>query len=287
MSVEKASPQSEFDVPARFVPAIRAVEALAAETRYLAALVFGSVAEGSATTDSDLDVRVVVDLENPCRNINHPCIGGVKLDITFLSRRQLEQQIEEETRDGRRPPMITGGLVLFDKTGSIAELKARADAVRPPAYDPAAIQFDQFMLYHANDKVERSLSSDPESSLYSMHATVGSVVEIHYRANARHWVSSKKLLADLEEWDADLASLLRRFVAVANVQGKFALWTRIIDHVAASFGGRQPIEENLCGCSICVADLNSLQAAATASAPIQEARGQARPQHTVAMSTRE
>ncbi len=28
------------------------------------------------------------------------------------------------------------------------------------------------MLYHANDKVERALSSDPDSALYSMHATM-------------------------------------------------------------------------------------------------------------------
>ncbi len=81
----------EFDAPAPFLPAVRAVQALAAEDRYLAAIVFGSVAEGSATTDSDLDVLVVVDTDNTCRNINHPRIGGVKLDISFLSRRQLEQ----------------------------------------------------------------------------------------------------------------------------------------------------------------------------------------------------
>lgn len=70
-------------VPNRFVPAVRAVETLAAEDRYLAALVFGSVAEGTATHASDLDVRVVVDQDNPCTNINHPRIDGVKLDITF------------------------------------------------------------------------------------------------------------------------------------------------------------------------------------------------------------
>lgn len=264
MAVQEAAGQRELEVPARFLPAVRAVEALAAEDRYLAALVFGSVAEGSSTTESDLDIRVVVDEDNPCRNINHPRIGGVKLDITFVSQRQLVEQTEEELRDGRRAPMIRGGLILFDKTGRLAELTACADAVEPRPYDPAAAQLDRFMLYHANDKVERPLTSDPESSLYSMHATIGSVLQIHYRASARHWVSSKKLLADLDGWDTELATLLRRFVAVADVQRKFELWTRIIEHVAASFGGLQPIEENLCDCPVCSEDLASLRAAALA-----------------------
>lgn len=266
MAVPEVSPQRGLEIPAVFGPALRAVEALAAEDRYVAALMFGSVAEGSASTQSDLDIRVVVNEENPCGNINHPHIAGVKLDITFRSQRQLEQQTEEEVQAGGRAPMIAGGQVLFDKTGSLAELTARANAAQPRAYDPAATQLDQFMLYHANDKVERALSSDPESSLYSMHATIGNVIEIHYRANARHRVSSKKLLAELQGWDADLESLLRRFVAVADVQRKFELWTGIIDHVAASLGGRQAIEENLCECHICVADLASL-AAAAATAP--------------------
>jgi len=260
MTVSGVRPQRELEIPAVFAPAVRAVEALAAEDRYVAALIFGSVADGSATSQSDLDVRVVVDAENPCQNINHPRIGGVKLDITFRSQHQLEQQTEKEMRDGGRAPMIAGGQVLFDKTGSLADLKASADAAQPRAYDPAAAQLDQFMLYHANDKVERALSADPESALYSMHATIGSVIEIHYRAHAYYRVSSKKLLADLERWDADLASLLRRFVAVGDVHPKFELWTQIIDRVAASLGGRQPIEENLCDCSVCLADLASLEA---------------------------
>ncbi len=277
MTVPEVSRQRELEIPARFRPAVRAVEALAAEDRYLAALIFGSVAEGSATTQSDLDICVVVDEENPCRNINHPCIAGVKLDITFRSQRQLEQQTENETRDGGRAPRIAGGQVLFDKTGSLADLKAGADAAQPRAYDPAAAQFDQFMLYHANDKVQRAVSTDPESALYSMHATIGSVVEIYYRTNAYHRVSSKKLLADLDRWGPDLASLLRRFVAVGDVQRKFELWTQIIDHVAASLGGRQPIEENLCNCPVCLADLASLRAGLGTLANCSPADGVASP----------
>lgn len=248
-------------VPERFRSAVRAVEALAADDRFLGAIVFGSVADGTAGQASDLDVRVLVADDNPCREINHPRVGGVKLDVTFASVAQLAEQTEQEMRDGRRPPMIAGGLILFDKTGRLADLKAAADAARPPSYDPAAAALDQFILYHADDKVRRALVDDPASALWSMHATVNDVLGIHYRLAGRYKVSSKNLLADLDDWDAPLSALLRTFVSDAEPARKFELWSAILDHVAAPLGGRMPIEHNVCGCAVCAAGLAALESA--------------------------
>lgn len=229
------------DVPEQFAPAVRAVEGLAAADRYVGALIFGSVAQRTASGASDLDARVVVGDDNPCSAINHPRIGGVKLDITFCSLEQFQRQLDLEIADGRRAPMIADALILFDKTGRLDELRARADAARPPSYDPADAQFDHFMLYHANDKVERGLDDDPVSALWSMHATVNDVIAIHYRIHGHFKVSSKKLLADLDRWDAPLADLLRRFVGEGDVRPKFEAWRGVIDHVSAGIGGRRPI----------------------------------------------
>lgn len=251
-----------IDVPERFVAATRAVEGLVANARYVGALIFGSVAQGAAGGASDLDARVLVGDDNPCSAINHPRIGGVKIDITFCSLKQLERQLDDEIADGRRAPMIADALILFDKTGRLATLKARADAARPPAYDPADAQLDHFVLYHANDKVERALDADPASALWSMHATVNDVIAIHYRVHGHFKVSSKKLLADLELWDAPLAKLLRRFVGEGDARRKFEVWSAIIDHVSAGIGGRLPIEENVCACPVCAADLAVLHAGA-------------------------
>lgn len=247
-------------MPDRFVPAVRAVERLAADGRYVGAFAFGSVALGIAGDASDLDVQVLVGEDNPCAAPNHPRIGGVKLDITFRSVRQLEQQLDEQIAEKRRPPMIADALILFDKTGRLDELKARADAVDAPAYDPADARFDQFLLYHANDKAERVLDEDPASALWSMHAIVNDVIGIHYRIRGRFKVSSKKLLADLDHWDTPLAELLRHFVRESDVMQKFEVWSAIIDHVSAGIGGRLPIEENLCACPVCTRDLAALSA---------------------------
>jgi hypothetical protein len=157
--------------------------------------------------------------------------------------------------------MIVVALILFDKTGRLDELKSLADAANAPAYDPADSQLDQFMLYHANEKVERALEDDPASALWSMHATVNDVIGIHYRIRGRFKVSSKKLLANLDGWAPPLASLLRRFVSEGNPRRKFEVWTAIIDHVSSGVGGRLPIEQNVCACPVCTADLAALQTA--------------------------
>lgn len=237
---------------------MQAIERLAARDRYVGAFVFGSVAHGTASAASDLDVRVVVAADNPCSALNHALVGGVKLDIAFCSLEQLERQTDEEIADGRRAPMFAGALVLFDKTGRLEELKGRADAARSPAYDPKDARLDRFVLHHANDKVARALESDPASALWSMHATVNDVVAVHYRARGRLTVSSKKLLADLDRWDETLADLLRRFVGEGDAKTKFGTWTTILDHVSAEIGGRPPIEENVCDCPDCEADLAAL-----------------------------
>ena len=248
-------------MPERFLPAIRAVESLAAGERHLGALIFGSVARGTATDAGDLDVRVLVGAVG-CASINHPRIAGVKLDLTFCTIEQLERQLDAELADGRRAPMTAGAVIVFDKTGRLAGLQSRADAAEPHEYDPAGLPLDRFMLYHANDKVERALEDDPASALWSMHATVNDVLGIHYRVRGRFKVSSKFLLADLDGWDATLAELLRRFVGEGAARPKFALWSAIVDHVGAGLGGHLPIDENICNCPVCSEGLAALRAGA-------------------------
>ena len=93
-------------LPARFADAYRHVQSLERQGRYLGAFIFGSVARGEATERSDLDVKVVVDQDNPCTNINHPVIGDVKLDLTFLSLAQLHRDTERGIAQATRVPLL-------------------------------------------------------------------------------------------------------------------------------------------------------------------------------------
>jgi len=250
---------TDSTVAPRFRRGYEAVASLERYPRYLGAVIFGSVAEGTTDHNSDLDVRVAVDEDNPCQNINHPMIDDYKLDLTFASLAQMRRQIEEEMESAwNRSPNLATALIVFDKTGELRKLKEYACQAQPRSYRAEDHQFVQFALYHADNKVSRCLEDDPLSSLYSMHANIGEVLKIHYRLSGRWWVSSKRVLGDLERWDIPLAKLLRKFVSTADAREKHALWTRIIDHVLLPLGGRKPISENNCDCENCRTDLQNL-----------------------------
>lgn len=247
-------------IPARFAAAYRAVAELARHERYLGAFVFGSVARGEATDRSDFDVKVAVERDNPCSNINHAVIGGVKLDITFSSLEQLRAATGREIAAGSRVPMIAESLIAFDKTGALDALRGRARVARPKPVTPADHQLLQFLLFHSNEKIERYLDDDPPTALLGLHMNLGEVLTIHYQLRG-HWrVSSKRLLADLRDWDPPLADLIAAFIAETELRAKFAQWSRILDHVLAPLGGRQPIAENSCACEVCARDLAMLSA---------------------------
>lgn len=246
-------------VSPRFQKGFNAVKLLEQHPRYLAAFVFGSVAEGTANHKSDLDVKVIVYEDNSCSNINHPVIDGYKLDITFISFKQLKAFVDDEIRKGDREPNLVRGIIIFDKTGELTKLQQQVAKTKAFKYKRSDYQFVQFMLYHANNKVERFIEDDPLAALYSMHANIGEVLKNYYKLKGRWWVSSKKVLADLEQWDKELADLVKQFISTADVQQKCAHWAAIIDHVTEPMGGRQPISENNCDCAVCRVDLQRLQ----------------------------
>lgn len=241
--------------PARFQCALAVIQRLADHPRYDAAFIFGSVARGDATVLSDLDVKVVTDLDNPCTNINHPHIETVKLDLTFGSLEQLEAGTQQEIERGERIPMLAESIIVFDKTGQLAALRSHAQAARPKPYTARDHQLIQFWFYHMNDKAERFVDSDPDVALLAMHMNINEALDIHYRLRERWRLSSKRVLQDLRQWDAAMAQLLEAFVATADARTKFTVWTDMIEHVLQPLGGRQPIDQNNCDCDVCRNDL--------------------------------
>ena len=254
-------PQQYSAIPDRFLPAYHAIQHLERDERYIAAFIFGSVARSEASEQSDFDVKVIVDEDNVCFNVNHPIISGVKLDITFHSFEQTKAQLQREMNERERIPMIAESLIVFDKTGELATLQEQARQVRPKPVPPEEYQFMHFMFYHGNNKVERNLETDPITALLVMHVGLNDYLHWHYRLQQHWWVSSKRLQRDLRTWDAALAHLLEQFVVTAELYEKFAIWSSIIDHILEPFGGRQPISENNCHCQVCERDLSMLSTA--------------------------
>lgn len=248
------------DIPTRFQPAYQQIKALECHERYLGAFIFGSLARGEATEASDLDVKVAIGEDNAYHNVvNHPIIQGVKLDISFNSMAQLRQQNEQEIELRERIPMIAESIVVFDKTGELAAMRAMAQQVRPRPLPEESYQFMLFMFYHGNNKVERNLEQDPLTALLAMHVGLNDFLHYHYQLQQRWLVSSKRMLTDLRCWDVTLAQSLEQFVSTCDIQAKYRYWSAIIDHILTPVGGRQPISENNCTCETCQRDLAMFQ----------------------------
>lgn len=247
-----------IEIPPRFKQAYQALENLSFQDRYTGAFIFGSLARGDTNDKSDLDAKVIVDTDNSCDQVNHPIINGVKLDISFLSFRQLRKQTSEEIKKRQRIPFIAESIIVFDKTGQLHRLQERAQKVKPTPIHEDKQQWLQFMVYHADDKAKRTIDTDPATSLLAMGINISEILQYHYQLNQRWWVSNKRLLPDLRTWDPDLAQKVEDFVSIADAKQKYEYWSQILDHVTKPLGGRQPISENNCNCSVCVEDLDNL-----------------------------
>ncbi len=164
---------------------------------------------------------MIVDEDNPCTNINHPIIEGVKLDLTFFSLSQLKERTDREIEKRERVPIIAESLIVFDKTNTLEELQQRAKQVKPRALPSEELHYLQFMFYHGNNKVERNLETDSITSLLVMHVGLNEFLKYHYQLRQKWWVSSKRLLADLRSWDLFLAQLVELFIATSEVRTKF------------------------------------------------------------------
>lgn len=241
-----------------FKSAIKKIKKLQKHDRYLGAYIFGSVARGEQNKNSDLDVKVVVDADNPCKEINHPVINGIKLDLTFNSLEQIKKMEEETVKKGERIPMIGESIIVFDKTGELTKLRKKYMRVKKKKANDNDFQQIQFLIYHADNKAKRHLKSDSYSSLLSMSIDLNDILKFHYHINGKWWLSNKRLLSDLRMWDSTLAKLLEKFVETSEVKTKYKYWSKILEHVAKPLGGRKEISEINCNCAVCKKDLIKL-----------------------------
>lgn len=245
-------------IPAQFTAAYDAVAALADTQRYVGAFIFGSVARGTATAQSDFDVRVLTDQDNPCTNINHPVIAGVKLDLAFISLAQLKHDTAQEIARATRLPMIAESIIVFDQTGALGTLRDEARQATPPQATPDDDQLLRFLVKHADDKVRRALDNDPAAALFAMHLGLAELLDIDRRLHGRWEVSSKRLLADLRLTDPQVAGLIEDFVGIGALDKKFGAWEALVAHIARPLQGWTRVE-NLCDCAVCQRDLAALR----------------------------
>jgi|WetSurMetagenome_2_1015567.scaffolds.fasta_scaffold15558_4 predicted nucleotidyltransferase len=244
-------------VPEPYRTVINKIKTLETRERYLGAFVFGSVARGDTTRESDLDVKIIVTGKTH-QSLNHPVINGVKLDISFHTMAQLIADTASDIKKHKRIPMIAESIIIFDKTEELTKLKKNIQRSKPRKLTKAELLMVEYFIYNEDSKVKRFLRSDPAISLLTMHMGLQFLLELHYQIHRKWYVSSKRLLGDLEKWDEQLSILVKDFIYATDIDEKYTRWSKIVGYIQKPFASRKPIEDNRCHCRLCTKDINTL-----------------------------
>jgi hypothetical protein len=255
---EKMLPiQTALELPMRLRPAYLALQRLEGHERYLAAFIFGPVARGVAIEQSNTDVFVIVDENRANYHLNRLMIGGIQLNLAFLTLEQFEERTRREIEHPPRMHLVTiaESIIIFDKTKKVHRLREEAQQLQPRIISAREQQVLQLMLFQCHKKAEHFLEEDPSTALLIMHMDLVNVLLAHYKQQQKWWVDPQHVLADLSTWDLQLAQLVRDFLATGEVYAKFQIWSAIIDYVLQPLGGHHPLPPQNCPCKRCQKDI--------------------------------
>jgi Polymerase beta, Nucleotidyltransferase len=240
---------------------VNQIAALQQHARYEGAFVFGSYVTGELHDNSDLDVVVLVTDADGCREVSHPLINGIPVDISFFSYGQIQRYLQETLARNFRPkPWLYASQILFDKQGRLHKLAHWVQETAQPAkYSQADYEDIQLSCYYFLAKAQKCLEREPTAALLVMMNNLNDLLRYHYRIHGRWRVADKRMLGDLAKWDHSMEKLLRSFLTEVTVGQKFALWTQMIDHLLTPIGGRNFAKyENVCHCERCQNDLQAI-----------------------------
>lgn len=246
-------------IPKKFIPALNKIKALEKKDCYLGAFLFGSGVRGELNDQSDLDVYIVVSDDCCCKDTSHPCVRGIKLDISFKSLSALEEDMLEQLRKDDRIPMVCESVILFDKTGKIQKLKDRLFKTPRKKLTKNDLRTHRFLINHFHEQVIKTLRKNKDHGLVAMNVRLEDVIKRHYMLSRRYRVSPKRLMDDLKQWDKKFYKLIMGFVKENEIDKKFEYWGKMIKHVLQNAGVGE--KENVCNCKSCEKHLKVLHLA--------------------------
>lgn len=225
---------------------------------YTGAFIFGSVSRNEHNENSDIDVKVITTRKANCGKVSHPKLNNIKFDISFNTIKEFKIGTKKEIEDGNRIPMIAESIIIFDKEGMLEKIKKKALKAKPKSLKKSEYDWSKFMLYHSHDKAQRNLKSDPAAANLAMGININDALKDHYKVNKRWWVSNKRLLKDLHEWDPKLEKILRQFSLENDINKKYKYFVKALDYISTPFGDWRNLEDTNCNCKLCKQDLKNI-----------------------------
>ncbi len=212
-------------------------------TDLLGVLATGSRVRGQGDASSDIDLHVIID--QPRRQRRNIVVNGVEVEMFINPPFQIARYFAHDRMSGRGVDqhMWSTGRAVYDPQGVVALLHAEAQRqwdAGPPPIDGNAWQ----VRYPPPDTLRDIgdvIGRDEAQAQVMIGVLLGELISLHYRLQRRWRVKGKRVLADLQTWDATATDLVRQ-TCQGTVAERFAAIEQFMQHVLAPVGGPQPLE---------------------------------------------
>ncbi|NEA32042.1 nucleotidyltransferase domain-containing protein [Streptomyces sp. SID13031] len=208
-----------------------------------AAWLGGSVARGTATATSDLDITVL--LPGPPAPLRESLqYGGWPAELFVHTEESLTHYCEKD-RQRRQPSMmrlVGETIVLLDTDGSGARLQESGKAQILAGPPPLSPQDLAMLRYKVSDLLEDLIGADSNDVRTAVAAILWQDAANLLLTGAQHWTGTGKgLLRELIEYDGTHATNYATALPAAlraAADGKPAAMISTVDAILAAHGGR-------------------------------------------------
>ncbi len=208
----------------------------------LGVLATGSRVRGEGDASSDIDLHVLIG--QPRRQRRNIVVANVEVEMFINPPFQIHRYLNDDRTNGRGVDqhMWSTGRAVYDPQGVIAQLQAEAQ--RQWEAGPPPIDGDDWPMRYPPPDTLRDIGDvierDPAQAQIMIGVLLGELIPLHYRLQRRWRVKPKRVLADLQTWDATAAELVRR-TCCGTAAERFAPLAQLMQHVLAPVGGPMPL----------------------------------------------
>jgi hypothetical protein len=210
-------------------------------TELLGVLATGSHIHGRPDPTSDLDLHVVISA--PRRQRRNRVVDGIEVEMFINPPFRIRRYFGGGR--GCEEHQCAFGRVIYDPLGEVAALRSEAAALWEVGPEPVATSRAWEHRYHPADllwDLQDAGTEDEATVALLIARTVERLLQSHYQLQGRWSEKPKRLLADLQRWDARAAELARTALTSGAPAERIESVERLAEHVLAMVGGLMPLE---------------------------------------------
>ncbi|MBT6604879.1 hypothetical protein HOB36_07315 [Candidatus Bathyarchaeota archaeon] len=147
-------------------------------------LVCGSYITGKPSKHSDIDLHIITSHDTDWRERGSKFIDGYHIEYFVNPPKQIRAYFKKYHRDHSLDPqtMFITGKILYDKTGSVAQLKTEAKNWREKKFnglEDTSLIIQKYALWDALDNLQDIYEKKSKSFRYAYYAALRNVLEFY------------------------------------------------------------------------------------------------------------